>query len=173
MYCHQNLMIVGFCSLANCLTSSRENLAHIIPGTFPANFSVGFITNLNHSYIYTSVQKFFQAFCCKQFYCTSFLRNIHRRPCFWSRLFCWICPEIRIMEIDEHLHSCVCSPFSNQKCCVNIIISTTVSISFAIVRIVPHTNSYIINSTSRQKIEKSLVIYFSSIVIIKLHATVF
>ncbi len=166
----RNLNIGGNCP--NGAASCVKELAHFCPVGGSAELSIGFISNLYHSHIYARITKLIQAICSVALNCFGSLINTHIAPCLWRLLLGWVCPEIRVMEINQYLHTGICGILSDFNGLIQIVVSTAVTISIRIIWIVPYTDSNIIYATFSHQIKEALIIQLISIKIIEFNAAV-
>ena len=157
MDCNKDIFFVCLAHRMNCICSGIKDLAHVFPCTLATDTVVSLVSNLNHSNINTCIQKRRNTFGCILRYCCNFLIDCVICPGFRCFLFSRICPEIRIMEIDQHFHACVSCPFSDFLCFFKIVVTTAVSVAIAVIWIIPHTDTHIVDTRFFQLVKKLLV----------------
>ena len=77
------------------------------------------------------------------------------------------------MEIDQDTHSCICSQFTHIHRFQQVIIATAVAVTGCIVRVIPYTDTYVVNTAIFQQLKKSGIIQFISFKIIIFYTAVF
>ena len=75
------------------------------------------------------------------------------------------------MEINHYPHTGICCKLTHGNCLSKVIITTTKTIIIFIVRIIPYSYSYIINTTIFEESEESRIIQLFSFIIIILYTT--
>ena len=161
--------------LLDCFTSGAENCCgiSILQTALSGDSIVGLIADLYHSDIDACIQQSVQAIHRILFYCCCLLLNGHVCPGFRCLLLAGICPEIGIMEIDQNPHSGFGSQFTHVYSFLQVIIATAVAVTGCIVRVVPYTDTYVVNTAVFQQFEKSCIIQFISCKIIIFYTAVF
>ena len=146
MKCYQNIFVVICGALTDCLASCCQQFHHRRHIRFIRHSVVDLITNLNHSDINACIKDFLQTILCKIIQSICLLICGHALPCFRCMLSLWICPEIRIVEINADFHAILgCTLTKFYRGC-NIIVSAAVTVSIRIVWIIPYTKTDIINT---------------------------
>ena len=161
-----------FIDTSYCRASCIEDLCHILPAGNAADRTCCFVSDLNHTHIYTRCNQFSKAFLCIGIYRICLLVQRIICPRLWRFLLCRICPEIRIMEVDQHLKSCIRCPFTHCDRRCQIIISSAITIPVRIIWIIPDTKSYIIDTTGFEKCKIFYISKFISVVIIIFYTAV-
>ena len=77
------------------------------------------------------------------------------------------------MKINQYSHACLRGPLADLYCGCEVIVTATIAISVCIKRIVPYSDTDIVDSTFRQQVEESLVIQFFSCKIVIFYTAVF
>ena len=152
---HLDLPSVGGCHRTHGAAARIHQLADIAPVRLTAEPARGLISHLYHAHVHTGVQKGLQGTPGKVRNRSFLLLNTVIAPRLGRRLLCGIRPEIRIMEIDQHPHARLRGKLSHGYCLCKVIVSASVAVSVPVIRVVPHTDSHIIDTTLLEESEES------------------
>ena len=76
------------------------------------------------------------------------------------------------MEINQHPHACIGCPLTDLNRCIHVIIASAVSIFVFIIRIIPDTDTDIIDAAIMKQVKESLIVQFISFKIVINNTTV-
>ena len=177
MQCHHHLaavcnitvhgILIGTHSRSPCIVDPGS----VLPCGLAADSVICLISDLNHTYINARIMQFCKRIQCITVYFCRLLIQIHGCPCFRHFLLCRICPEIRIVKIDQHSKSSICRQLPEYLCFSEIIISTAVPMTVCIIWVVPHADTHPVDAGFFQQCKKSCIIQCIALKVMIYHTT--
>ena len=107
------LAVDSFFKITDCLCTVLIQRDQAIPVALSCHTVVRLVSDLNHAHIDTRVMQCLQALQCKIVQCLRFIIQREMRPFLWCLLLGRICPEIGIVEVNQHAKSRVTCQFSD------------------------------------------------------------
>ena len=138
VHCYQTV----FVKFPHCPAACFEEFCHVIPCRFAGDAVVCLISDLNHADIYTSISQGIQAIQGKLVNGSFLFFDAVAYPRFGCFLLFGVCPEIRVVEVNQNPHPCACHHLSKPDCFVKVIVSAAVSIAAAVIGVIPDTDTY-------------------------------
>ncbi len=150
MHCDQTV----FVKFPHCPAACFKKFCHVVPCSLAGNAVVCLIANLYHADIYTGTSQSIQAVQRKLINCRFFFLNAVASPRFRRFLLFRVRPEIRVVEVNQNPHSCVCHHLSKPDCFLKVIVAAAVSIAAAVIGVIPDTDTHPVHAAVAQIAEK-------------------
>ena len=117
---------------------------------FSAHGTIGLVADLHHAHIHSCLHQLLQGNLCIliQRLCLGFHGQF--LPFFWGHLLGWVCPKIRIVEVDQQFHAILGGAFSDGNGIFNIAVTAAISLAIGCIGVVPDPDTDIVDAIVAQ-----------------------
>ena len=147
--------------------TGRKQLGGSVPAVgsihHTGNAVIGFVADLHHAHVDPCIQQRAQAFGGKSRNRSSLFVHRHILPRLGRLLFARIGPEVRIVEIDKDLHSCLGGPPAYPSGSFQVIVATAVAMPLGIIGVVPDPQAHPVHPRVGQLGHKGLSLGFHGV----------